>query len=59
VRGGDDRTAELFSYLDLEARVRRNHPLRLIQAIVNGAALTFAAAAYNLVRLEKIVVVPT
>jgi hypothetical protein len=59
VRGGDDRTAELFSYLDLEARVRRNHPLRLIQAIVNEPALTCAAAAFNLVRLPKIVVVPT
>lgn len=28
---------ELFSYVDLEARVRRNHPLRAIQTIVNGA----------------------
>jgi transposase len=26
VRGGDDRTDELFSYVDLEARVRRDHP---------------------------------
>jgi transposase len=37
VRGGDDRTGELFSYVDLEARVRRNHPLRPIRAIVNVA----------------------
>jgi hypothetical protein len=28
VRGGDNRTGELFSYVDLEARVRRDHPLR-------------------------------
>jgi transposase len=37
VRGGDDRTGELFSYVDLEVRVRRNHPLRTIRAIVNEA----------------------
>ena len=37
MRGGDDRTGELFSYVDLEARVRRNHPLRAIRAIVNEA----------------------
>jgi transposase len=37
VRGGDDRTGELFSYVDLEARVRRDHPLRRIRAIVNEA----------------------
>jgi len=35
VRGGDDRTGELFSYVDLEARVRADHPLRSIRAIVN------------------------
>ncbi|MER9390458.1 IS5 family transposase, partial [Mesorhizobium sp. M0435] len=28
---------ELFSYVDLEARVRRDHPLRRIRAIVNEA----------------------
>jgi Transposase domain (DUF772) len=37
VRGGDDRTGELFSYVDLEARVRRDHPLRTIRAIGNEA----------------------
>jgi transposase len=37
VRGGDDRTGELFSYVDLEARVRRDHPLRVIRVIVNEA----------------------
>jgi transposase len=37
VGGGDDRTGELFSYVDLEARVRRDHPLRTIRAIVNEA----------------------
>lgn len=37
MRGGDDRTGELFSYVDLESRVRRDHPLRAIRAIVNEA----------------------
>ena len=45
MRGGDKRTGELFSYVDLEARVRRDHPLRAIRTIVNEAlsALEFAA----------------
>ena len=37
MRGSDDRTGELFSYVDLEARVRRDHPLRAIRVIVNEA----------------------
>ncbi|RUT95376.1 IS5/IS1182 family transposase, partial [Mesorhizobium sp. USDA-HM6] len=37
MRGGDNRTGELFSYVDLEARVRRDHPLRAIRVIVNEA----------------------
>jgi transposase len=31
------RTGELFSYVHLEARVRRDHPLRAIRTIVNEA----------------------
>lgn len=101
MRGGDNLTGELFSYVDLEARVRRDHPLRAIRVIVNealvalerefaalypplgrpsvppekllramllqaffrgrdrvGWAFTFAAAAYNLVRLPKLMAVP-
>ena len=37
MRGGDERTGELFSYVDLEKRVRSDHPLRPIRAIVNEA----------------------
>ena len=37
MRGGDGQTGALFSYVDIEARVRRNHPLRAIRAIVNEA----------------------
>jgi transposase len=36
MRGDDNRTGELFSYVDLEVRVRRDHPLRAIHAIVNA-----------------------
>ena len=37
MKGADDRTGELFSYVDLEARVRPDHPLRAIRSIVNEA----------------------
>ena len=37
MRGGDERSGELFSYVDLEKRVRSDHPLRPIRAIVNEA----------------------
>jgi transposase len=37
MRGLDERTGSLFSYVDLEARVRGDHPLRVIQEIVNAA----------------------
>jgi transposase len=37
MRGTDQRTGELFSYVDLEARVRADHPLRPIRVIVNEA----------------------
>ena len=47
MRGGDERSGEVFSYVDLEARVRRDHPLRAIRGIVNEAlaALERAFAA--------------
>ncbi len=37
MRGGDERSGSLFSYVDLEARVGQDHPLRTIRAIVNEA----------------------
>ena len=40
MRGGDDRTGALFSYVDLEARVRLDHPFRTIREIVNAALAT-------------------
>jgi hypothetical protein len=35
MRGSDERTGELFSYVDIEEHVPRSHPLRLIRRIVN------------------------
>ena len=35
MRGSDERTGELFSYVDLEKRVPAKHPLRLIRVVVN------------------------
>ncbi len=37
MRGADERSGSLFSYVDLEARVRRDHPLRVIREIANAA----------------------
>ena len=37
MRGLDERTGSLFSYVDLEARIRPDHPLRPIRTIVNEA----------------------
>ncbi|MBW8727285.1 MAG: IS5 family transposase [Inquilinus limosus] len=50
MRGSDSRTGELFSYVDLEARVRRDHPLRAIREIVNEVLSALAedfAALYS------------
>jgi hypothetical protein len=35
MRGLDERTGSLFSYVDLEDRVPATHPLRVIRRIVN------------------------
>ncbi len=35
MRGDDQASGGLFSYVDLEARVPKDHPLRLIRGIVN------------------------
>jgi len=37
MRGRDQRSGSLFSYVDIEARVPADHPLRQIQEIVNEA----------------------
>ena len=37
MRGDDSNKGSLFSYIDLEKRVRGDHPLRVIREIANGA----------------------
>jgi transposase len=37
MRGSDERIGSLFSYVGLEVRVRRDHPLRPIREIANAA----------------------
>src|SRR6202011_2778303 len=50
MRGGAELSGSLFSYVDLEARVGKSHPLRTIRAIVNEAISALAgefAALYS------------
>src|SRR5271169_4679305 len=42
MRGEDEWSGSLFSYVDLEARVGQDHPLRMIRAIVNEALARLA-----------------
>ncbi|HEX3882207.1 MAG TPA: IS5 family transposase [Stellaceae bacterium] len=44
MRGFDQRSGSLFSYVDLEARVRPDHPLRPIRAIVEAALAELSAS---------------
>ena len=43
MRGTDERSGSLFSYVDLEARIPKGHPLRTIREIVNGALSKLSA----------------
>ena len=43
MRGTDERSGSLFSYVDLETRVPKDHPLRTIREVANGALLDLNA----------------
>jgi transposase len=43
MRGMDERSGLLFSYVDLEGRLRGSHPLRAIRLIVNEALSVLTA----------------
>ncbi len=60
MRGSDDRSGSLFSYVDLEAQVGADHPLRLIREIANAALinLTGEFAALYPVRLGRPSIAP-
>lgn len=43
MRGTDERSGSLFSFVDLETRVAKNHPLRAIRQIANAALSEMSA----------------
>ena len=43
MRGSDERSGSLFSYVDLESRVRGDHPLRPIREIADAALQDLSA----------------
>ncbi len=43
MRGDDNSSGSLFSYVDLEARVPADHPLRTIREIVNEVLASMSA----------------
>jgi transposase len=43
MRGSDEHSGSLFSYVNLEARVAKGHPLRAIREIANGALSDLSA----------------
>src|SRR5271156_2266526 len=50
MRGSDKGSGELFSYVDLEKRVRRDHPLRAIRTLTDSALAALSgdfAALYS------------
>ena len=50
MRGLDERSGSLFSYVDLDVRVRRDHPLRPIREIANAALSDLSEAFAALYR---------
>jgi hypothetical protein len=43
MRGPDEASGSLFGYVDLEARIPAQHPLRKIRQVVNGALTSLDA----------------
>jgi transposase len=52
MRGSDERTGSLFSFVDLEDRVPQRHPLRKIRQIVNDALASLDADFARLYSVE-------
>jgi transposase len=44
MRGSDAVAGSLFSYVDLDKRVRVDHPLRVIRSIVNATLMDLSGA---------------
>ena len=45
MRGGDERSGALFTYVDLEARVGKDHPLQAIRTVVNEALAALSGSS--------------
>lgn len=43
MRGNDAVSGSLFSYVDVDKRVRAGHPLRVIRDIVNATLIAMSA----------------
>ena len=52
MRGSDEGSGSLFSYVDLEARVPAGHPLRAIRSVVNEALASLSATFERLYAKE-------
>ena len=50
MRGSDERTGSLFSYVGIEARLRSNHPLRVIRTLTDE---TLTAMDHDLAALHS------
>src|SRR3954452_7400577 len=48
MRGCDDQSGSLFSYVDLEKRIRPDHPLRTISSLVDDALASLNRAFTDL-----------
>jgi transposase len=44
MRGADEQQSQIFSYLSPEARVRKDHPLRAIRAMVDEVLAQLSGA---------------
>jgi len=53
MRGSHKRSGSLFSYVDLEARVRRDHPLRAIRHFADVALEALTVAFAELLRAQR------
>ena len=47
MRGTDETSGSLFSYVDLEDRIPARHPLRKIRQVVNDALASLRTAVRN------------
>lgn len=53
MHGSDRRAGELFSYVNLKARVRANHPLWTILKVMNAALETLSVDFVGFIRTRR------